>query len=621
LLGPGVLLAGAAIGTGEWLFGPAVSAQYGATLLWLATLSILGQVFCNLAMMRYTLYCGEPILVGGFRTWPGPAVWTVCYAILEFGSSIFPYNAANSAVPLAAAILGHLPGDAATSLFGIALSEGQLVKLLGFAIFLVAFVPLIFGGTVYRMLERLMVIKIVLILSYLLLVTVFMVSGRNAWAVTAGFLRLGAVPLRSDTVVVGRHFVVSERAGSTLYTVRGTIERGRTLVTEFVIDRAGKPEKYKMGAELPADSQGRRDRLVSRAETLTSRGGFFVEYTFFRSEQPVMLTIEGTIASDQAWQVQSVAISGDQPERRFQRLEDLPEPERAYARSLVENQGVVRANVIGYVREHGRLPNLDWAMLAAFASIAGAGGLTNTLFSNYARDKGWGMGARVGAIPSAVGGLTIALSHVGQVFPLNDESRARWRGWLRHILRDQVAVWMVCCFVGMGLPCMLSLEFIRNAPVEDRRVPAMTAEGMANRYPAQRQLFWYGTLACGFLIIAPGQMVAGDTISRRWTDILWTSSKRVHRLGGTQVKYVYYTILALYGVFGFIMLALFNPLQIAKIGAVLQNVPLGLTALHALYVNRTLLPRELQPNWFMQAGCVCCGVFFLGVSVIVVATL
>ncbi|HUY33035.1 MAG TPA: hypothetical protein VMV69_09655 [Pirellulales bacterium] len=48
LLGPGVLLAGASIGSGEWLSGPAVSAQYGATLLWVATLSIVTQAFCNL---------------------------------------------------------------------------------------------------------------------------------------------------------------------------------------------------------------------------------------------------------------------------------------------------------------------------------------------------------------------------------------------------------------------------------------------------------------------------------------------------------------------------------------------------------------------------------------------
>src|SRR6185436_20975013 len=44
LLGPGLVLGGASIGGGEWLLGPRVAAQYGGSLLWLTTLSVLGQV-------------------------------------------------------------------------------------------------------------------------------------------------------------------------------------------------------------------------------------------------------------------------------------------------------------------------------------------------------------------------------------------------------------------------------------------------------------------------------------------------------------------------------------------------------------------------------------------------
>jgi hypothetical protein len=77
LIGPGVLIAGSAIGAGEWLFGPAVMAQYGGTFLWLATCSIICQVVYNLEVMRYALYCGEPIFIGFFRTRPGPRFWLV----------------------------------------------------------------------------------------------------------------------------------------------------------------------------------------------------------------------------------------------------------------------------------------------------------------------------------------------------------------------------------------------------------------------------------------------------------------------------------------------------------------------------------------------------------------
>ena len=100
LLGPGILLAGSSIGAGEWLFGPAVTAQYGGTFLWLGSISIIVQVFYNLEVMRYALYCGEPIFIGFFRTWPGPRIWILVYLTL-FLAHIWPFMASNAAVPLA----------------------------------------------------------------------------------------------------------------------------------------------------------------------------------------------------------------------------------------------------------------------------------------------------------------------------------------------------------------------------------------------------------------------------------------------------------------------------------------------------------------------------------------
>jgi hypothetical protein len=332
----------------------------------------------------------------------------------------------------------------------------------------------------------------------------------------------------------------------------------------------------------------------------------------------VGLSVAGRIDAERNWRPErfDVAPAGG-PAASYASLADVPEPYRARFAELLQNQGLELVSLFGYFRQHGALPPLDWAMLAAFAAIAGAGGMTNTLFSNYARDAGWGMGARVGTIPSAIGGRKIQLSHVGEVFPLDEPNRARWRGWMRHVYRDQLAVWMVASTIGMALPCMLSLEFIRHAPVSGDRVAAMMAGGMADRYPQLGQLLWAATLLCGFLVLAPGQILAGDNISRRWTDIIWTSNHRIRQLPGERVRWVYYSILTLYGVWGLVTLTLFDPLQIAKISGVLMNVALGWTSLHAVYVNRTLLPRELRAPVWMQLGSVLCGIFFLGVSTIV----
>jgi hypothetical protein len=180
---------------------------------------------------------------------------------------------------------------------------------------------------------------------------------------------------------------------------------------------------------------------------------------------------------------------------------------------------------------------------------------------------------------------------------------------------------MAASFIGMALPCMLSLEFIRHAPVAGDRVAAMTAEGMAERYPAYETLVWSVTLGIGFLILFPGQILTGDQIARRWTDIIWTASPWAKRIREDHVGYLYYGILATYCVWGLVALWLCDPLQILKIAGVLMNVALGFASWHTLYVNRSLMPRMLRPNRFMQAGTFVCGAFFLAVSVIGLASL
>ena len=263
-VGPGLLFAGASIGAGEWLFGPAVSAQYGAALLWLAFLSIAAQLFINLEVIRYTLYTGEPIVVGFFRTRPGPRLWTALYVIL-CSYMIWPFMAANAAVPLAAALLGHLPGDATITILGLAISESAFVKILGYCVFLGAFVPLAFGGTIYKMVERLMSAKLILVLGYCIIITALMVPGNIAWEVVQGFFRFGTVPRRAETIILGPHFTLTEYDGPSVYTLKGSLEDGQPFVTSFVV-RTGEDERsFAMGDSISSDLQPQYQRMVAAA--------------------------------------------------------------------------------------------------------------------------------------------------------------------------------------------------------------------------------------------------------------------------------------------------------------------------------------------------------------------
>jgi hypothetical protein len=631
LIGPGVVLAGMSIGTGEWLFGPGVSAQYGATLFWLALTSIMMQAFCNLMVMRYAIYCGEPVIVGVLRTWPGPVCWMGVFAILDF-AAIWPYNASNAAVPLATAILGRLPRPQ---------SDDLLVTGLGVGIFLLAFVPLIFGGTVYRMIEKIFTAKLVLVLGYLTVVAVLLVSAPVFWDVVTGFTAFGDVPLPADTLIHGRQFNLKETAGDTTLLLRGTWERAtpkdEPTATGDLIIAAGE-QRHTVNLRTPDEKikdlqlgdrvmdkeevKAVRQRLLARTRPYEGSEKFFLQM----DERGQTLVAEGTVVRHHYWQAEKLTVGSGQGARVYTALADVPQPYRSRLENHLKHEGQARVGMFGYWREHGRLPDIDWALIVGFIAIAGAGGLTNTMFSNYARDKGWGMGRHVGAIPSAIGGVSVDLSHTGKVFAIDEASLPRWRGWMRHIYRDQ-SIWIAASIIGMALPCMMSLEFIRNATVTDTRMAAMSAEGIALRYPSVGPLLWFLTLFCGFLVLAPGQVSAADQIARRWTDLIWSAraGKRHNRSVGNghqdappegreDVRYVYYGILAGYCVFGLITLTSFSPVKIAKISTVLQNIALGASALLGLYVNRVLMPKQLQPGWFHQIGTIACGIFFLGVS-------
>jgi hypothetical protein len=446
LIGPGLVMVGANIGGGEWLFGPLVTAQYGGTVLWLATLAIVVQVAYNLSVMQYTLYTGESIFIGFFRLPPGFPFWPMFYVLFEIGG-VWPYLSANAAVPLASVFLQRLPGP----------GDVQLVKTLGYVIFLCAFLPLIFGGKVYTALERVMTVKLVLVLGYLSFVTLTFVSWDTWGEILSGLFKFGVLP-------------------------------------------------------------------------------------------------EGEI---------------------------------------------------------------NWARLAAFTAIAGAGGLSNSTFSGYARDKGWGMGAKTGAIPSAVGGRTIKLSHTGKVFDVNDESISRWRRWLRVIRRDQFFLWMPGCILGMALPAMFSYEYLRGSGVSNidgNAVAAMTADAIARRHGP---IFWFLTLLCGFLIMAPTQVSQLDQIARRWTDVIWIGSRRMHKVDAHKVKIVYYTLLALYCVWGLIALRVSpNPLVLAIATGVMWNFAFAFTSLHLLWVMLRLLPPPLRPGWLQCAGLVAGAILYAGISMI-----
>lgn len=517
VIGPGFMMLGAAIGGGEWLMGPTVATRFGGSIMWLALVSIGLQLIYNVEVIRYANYCGESMFVGFFRLFPGPRLWAWFYLFVDF-FGLWPYLAASAAVPIAAAFLGHVPEQPMTKYMTddqivavTGLDRGLVeriraepdqfaakakpgveaypqpflerierdkttVRWLSFAVFMLAFVPLLVGGKIYTALVRIMTVKIFITLAYLGFVAIVFVTPMTWFEIFAGFF----------------FYSTTENGEWTFQLVRGGL------------------------AELLNDDQ---------------------------------------------------------------------------AGSKI-------------------------AIVGAFAAIAGQGGMNNAQFASYARDRGMGMGGKVGAIGSIVGGRDLALAHTGKCFLISPEALERWRGWMRLVWRDQVVVWGLGCVLGMAIPALVSLELLRGMSVQQNEVAAITADALRNAtgIPAM----WYLPLIVGFFVLVPTQVTAAEGLVRRWTEVSWSASKKLQGLHGKQVRYVYFTLLVAYMFWGLFVLTFLGDRQmlIVTASSVIMNAALGLTAFHVLAVNCLLLPKPIRPNILMRIGLILCGVFFIGIAVI-----
>ena len=619
MLGPGLILGGAAIGGGEWLVGPQVTAQYGGALLWLATLSIIGQVIYNLEISRYTLYCGEPIFTGKFRTRPGKSFWTICYLILDAGS-IFPYLAMTAAIPLFAALFGLVPtpedGEAMINLFGMELSHAATVKTFGLTIFAVALIPLIFGGKIHVALKWVMGFKIVTVMGFLLILAIGWSSVGTWTEIFTGFVKVGTVPVERVDDMNGNGILDAGEdwdGDGVLDVVEPKFVAGDSPVVASIQVDVNPDDDIGPGNLTEVTIRDDAGDYLDKITVAESVGGLAVGEYFVRFDN------DGNGFID---------IDGDD-----------------------ERDGASVSNILSDVLSGKGFPDIDWALIAslsALVAISGSGGLSNTPISNYTRDEGWGMGHHVGAIPSVVGGLEISLSHQGSVFnPDAPGAMPRWRRWFKHVMRDQLVIWMPACFIGLALPSMLSVEFLdRGVTVPDKWVAAtMTADGVASavagieipdnisdlsdaersdletkvedaRQEGLGKTFWFLTIFCGFLVLAPSMSTSADGIIRRWVDVFWTTSDKLRSMPPEEIRMVYFKVLACYALFGFVMLGFFKPDTLLKIATTIYNYALGISCLHTVCVNRSLLPKKLQPRKAVWLALLFFGVFFLFIALV-----
>jgi hypothetical protein len=269
----------------------------------------------------------------------------------------------------------------------------------------------------------------------------------------------------------------------------------------------------------------------------------------------------------------------------------------------------------GFFKLSGLPRPIDWGLIGALAATAGSGGLGNLTVTNWIRDKGFGMGAKVGAIPSAIAGHQIKLTHVGSIFPVNAVNLARWRDWLRYVAADQIWVWGMFCFLGMYLNVNLATHLIPHGTnLEGLGAGAYQADYLRKIWGG----FWFLTLFNGFWILFKTQLGNTDILVRTVTDAWWMASGKVRAWKGGRIQWIYYGIVVAFTVWAFLAIRLASPMTLFKIIANMAGLVLAIAGVQIFWVNRRFLPRAVRAPFWREALLLSCAAFYAFFSFFVI---
>ena len=228
--------------------------------------------------------------------------------------------------------------------------------------------------------------------------------------------------------------------------------------------------------------------------------------------------------------------------------------------------------------------------LAGFTALAS--GLNWYIMGHY-RDKGYGMGHRVGFL-SGMRGSGQALRDSGVTFPDDEKNTALWKRWYRLLLIDMWGVFFVGAMLGMLLPTILmarAVEITGQRPTQ-ANVPTFAANALDQEYG---NFLFYSALLLGVLILFSTQLGIFEALVRVTTDAAHANSPRLRRLleGDPRRLYFPFMIVLLIAISIIIHVAL--PLSLVDWSANMSNLGALIFPFMLIYLNMRL-PRAARPR-------------------------
>lgn len=196
MVGPGIVLAGLALGSGEFILWPYITYKTGFVFFWACMLGVITQFFVNMEIERWTLATGESAITGFCRM---SKHWAWIMLLLNVVPWVWPGWATGAGTILSWILFP--PGDAAAQ-EGYA-AAARYIPHFGIAgLFLVGGI-LTLGPVVYKTVERIQIWLVGLIFSLVIFLSVLLVRPDAVGAMLKGCLNIGEMPSAAQTQDLG----------------------------------------------------------------------------------------------------------------------------------------------------------------------------------------------------------------------------------------------------------------------------------------------------------------------------------------------------------------------------------------------------------------------------------
>lgn len=268
--------------------------------------------------------------------------------------------------------------------------------------------------------------------------------------------------------------------------------------------------------------------------------------------------------------------------------------------------------VAGGFFQFGFLPTaqagVDWGLVGAFAAYAALGGIFNITVGSYTRDKGWGMGSKVGYIPALIGSQRIGLSTTGTTFHPTEGNVSRFQEWFRYAKWEQFVLFTGGCLIGMYLSVLLATAMIpAGTDISGWAVAAHQAQGVAKVLGA---FGWFFVLFIGVWALWGTQLGCTEMVVRNITDLLWSTYPSARKFSEEDVRKIYYAIMVVITIWMGYQFIVGTPLGLVKFVANMAGVVFFVGGITLLITNLTILPKAIRPGIAAIAGLVGLALFY-----------